>query len=216
MAASTSTIAEIGTTARTKLHVRRMRWAIVAISSKSSWASPIEGAKRTNGPASSRCDDSPGSNQDLWQPLLNTNRTKGAPTAPRHPRLGPGPYRRALICHLFRCRDAPPPVPFSGADGLAAVLHRRLRAGHGCSSPGRRRRGGTGHRPRPNGVLPRRRWAARRRRDDAPRGRRDHLGRGLGPQGAGRNRPRPGTRVRALPRSATSSTSRSTGRGGIS
>jgi hypothetical protein len=61
MAASTRAIAAIGATAMTKVQACRMRWVIGTVSSKVIGSSPIEEAKRTNGTAPSRCDDSQGS-----------------------------------------------------------------------------------------------------------------------------------------------------------
>jgi hypothetical protein len=66
-----------------------------------------EGPKPTYGPVRSRCDESHGSEQDLWRQPRTTNVTRPSPTTPCHPGRGAGPYREALICRLSRCDAAP-------------------------------------------------------------------------------------------------------------
>jgi len=54
-------IAAIGATARTSVHARRIRWAMIAISSQKNSCDQMNGTKRTNGTVLSRCDESQGS-----------------------------------------------------------------------------------------------------------------------------------------------------------
>src|SRR5262249_12127063 len=125
MAASTRAMAAIGVTAMTKVHARRMRWAISTVSSSIFAPRLIEGPKRTNGTAPSRCDHSPGSDQDHWRRALNVTphdrpaphrATQGVGLDPTGGRL-PAAYSDASMHRTsvpFRRAPAPTAVLFGG------------------------------------------------------------------------------------------------------